>query len=63
MCLRGFFKSTITSLEELLPLLSRKIQTLSFAGISRKRWFDFLTKNNISGNDLVVPIGKALYFH
>ena len=58
-----FFESAITELKELLPLLSRKIQTVSYAGISRECWHDFLTKNNVSGIDRVVPIGKSLDFN
>lgn len=57
-----FFESVIVELEELLPLLSRKIQTISYAGISRERWRNFLTKSNVPGIDRVVPIGKALDF-
>ena len=57
-----FFESAIAELEELLPLLSRKIQTVSYAGISSECWRDFLTKNNVSGIDRIVPIGQALDF-
>jgi hypothetical protein len=58
-----FFESAIAELEELLPLLSRKIQTVSYAGISCDRWRDLLIKNNVSGIDRVVPIGKSLDFN
>lgn len=58
-----FFESAIAELEELLPLLSRKIQTVSYAGISSERWRAFLRKNNVSGIDRVVPIGKSLDFN
>lgn len=58
-----FFESAIAELEELLPLLSRKIQTISYAGISNERWRDLLIKNNVSGIDRVVPIGKSLDFN
>lgn len=58
-----FYESAITEMKELLPLLSRKIQTVSYAGISRKQWMEFLKKNNVSGIDRVVPFGKALNFH
>ena len=57
-----FFESAIAELDELLPLLSRKIQTITYTGISRERWREFLTKNNVPGIDRVVPIGKALDF-
>jgi acyl-CoA reductase-like NAD-dependent aldehyde dehydrogenase len=57
-----FFESSILDLEELLPLLSRKIQTVSYAGISIERWREFLTSNYVAGIDRVVPIGNALDF-
>lgn len=57
-----FFESAIAELDELVPLLSRKIQTISYTGISGERWRDFFTKNNVSGIDRVVPVGKALDF-
>ena len=57
-----FFESLITELEELLPLFSRKIQTISYVGISCDLWRDFFSKNNVTGIDRVVPVGMALNF-
>lgn len=58
-----FFESAIAELEDLLPLLSRKIQTISYAGIRCERWRNLLIKNNVPGIDRVVPIGKSLDFN
>ena len=58
-----FFESVITELEELRPLLSRKIQTISYVGISCDLWRDFFSKNIVTGIDRVVPVGMALNFN
>jgi hypothetical protein len=57
-----FFEASIRELKELLPILSRRIQTVSYYGISNEAWRKFLTKCQVSGIDRVVPIGKALDF-
>lgn len=57
-----FFESKISCLDELLPLLSRQIQTVSYIGISLDQWRDFLLTRPVAGIDRVVPVGKALDF-
>ena len=57
-----FYECKISSLDEILPLLNRKIQTISYFGISNLEWKDFLQKNKPKGIDRVVPIGNALDF-
>lgn len=58
-----FFESSLSHLEDMLPLLSRKIQTVSYFGIEKEVWTNFLIKNNTQGIDRIVPFGRALDFN
>lgn len=55
-----FFQSTIASLEELLPLLSPEMQTLTCGGLDPRQTACFLAKHRAKGIDRVVPLGQAL---
>ena len=57
-----FFEAAIAELDDMLPLLSRQIQTVSYVGITPEQWSNFLVTQNIVGIDRVVPVGKALDF-
>lgn len=57
-----FYESRIASLPELLPLLSRKIQTLSYCGVTTEQLVDFVDTWPLRGIDRIVPFGKALEF-
>ena len=57
-----FFESSINELDELLPLLSRQIQTVIYAGMPREQMQNFLSTRQVAGIDRVVPVGKALDF-
>ena len=57
-----FFEGSISTLDDLIPLISRKIQTLSYIGITLNQWKKFLTNQSVAGIDRVVPAGKALDF-
>lgn len=62
-CGAGLFHETnIVSLDELAPLLSRKIQTVSYFGVAISQWHEFLRRNVAKGVDRVVPVGHALDF-
>jgi hypothetical protein len=55
-------ESGIAHLSDLAPLLSRRVQTVSQAGIGRDDWANFLQQHDARGIDRVVPVGQALDF-
>ena len=57
-----FYESSINDLDDLLPLLSRQIQTVIYAGILREQLKNFLSARQVAGIDRLVPVGKALDF-
>lgn len=57
-----FYETKISSFEQLLPSMNRKIQTLTYAGFSPEILKAFCTSNRCQGIDRIVPIGKALDF-
>ncbi len=57
-----FYETTIQSFEELLPSMSRAIQTVTYAGLSVDTMRTFLTEHVCAGIDRIVPIGQALEF-
>ncbi|WP_066731792.1 acyl-CoA reductase [Cupriavidus sp. D384] len=57
-----FFESSLDSLDAMRPLLSRTVQTLSYAGVETQRLRDFIAANPLAGIDRVVPFGHALDF-
>jgi hypothetical protein len=57
-----FFESSLSSLEELRPLLNRTVQTLSYAGFSQDEFRAFIQAEPIAGIDRIVPMGQALNF-
>lgn len=59
----GYFNEyDATELSELVPLINRKVQTLSFYGIDRHDLLQFVLENRLTGIDRIVPIGKTLDF-
>jgi hypothetical protein len=62
--LRGYwgtvFNFNLESLEEFLPIISEKMQTLSYFGLCPNELVQFMLKNQIRGIDRIVPIGKTL---
>lgn len=57
-----FMESVIPTLSALRPLLSRKVQTITYAGLTRDEIQSFVTEAPISGIDRFVPFGQALDF-
>ncbi len=55
-----FYECRIQRLDQLLPLLSPKIQTLTAAGTDLSEIAQFLQKKGAGGVDRVVPVGRAL---
>lgn len=58
-----FYFQGITQLTDLIPLISAKVQTLSYYGIDKGLLADFVGRLNGRGVDRVVPVGKALDFN
>ncbi|ELA00687.1 hypothetical protein Cmtc_22010 [Cupriavidus sp. TKC] len=57
-----FFESSIDRLEAMRPLLSRTVQTLSYAGIETRALSEFVAAEPLAGIDRIVPFGRALDF-
>ena len=55
-----FFQGSVQSLEDILPLLSPKVQTLVCGGLDTEETARFLAERQAAGVDRVVPIGRAL---
>ena len=57
-----FFETAVLSLQALLPAMSRRVQTLTYAGISAESLRESFQSHLCNGVDRVVPIGRALDF-
>jgi len=58
-----FYTKSIRGLEELLPYINPKIQTLSYFGLDRNEIDSIIRLTSGKGIDRLVPVGKALDFH
>lgn len=62
-CSSGYFNEfVIESLDEILPVINRKYQTLSYFGISENEFLIWVAKSNPIGIDRIVPIGRTMDF-
>jgi hypothetical protein len=57
-----FFVKHITAMDQLIPLIGRKIQTLSYFGLSRDEVATLARMTYGRGIDRIVPVGSALNF-
>mgnify|MGYP003584338726 CR=1 FL=1 len=57
-----FFERHAASLHEIVPLVTRRYQTLSYLGLDHKHLRDFVLDNGLTGIDRVVPLGRTLDF-
>lgn len=57
-----FFESRIAHLGDLRPLLSRKVQTVSYLGMQPEQLRAFVREAPLAGVDRFVPVGSALDF-
>lgn len=55
-----FFQKNIKKLSDLKKFITKKCQTISYYGITKKEFKSLLTKNTPLGVDRIVPIGNAL---
>jgi hypothetical protein len=57
-----FYEARVNSLDSLSPLLSRKVQTIGYFGVTENDWREFVVNQIPAGIDRIVPIGQALDF-
>jgi hypothetical protein len=57
-----FYEYDAATLEEILPVCTRKCQTLSFIGFDANELRDFIMKAAPFGIDRIVPVGKTMDF-
>jgi hypothetical protein len=57
-----FHECQMSDLAGLLPLLSRRVQTLVHHGFPAAAWHEFLQRHLPRGIDRIVPLGEALSF-
>lgn len=55
-----FYELTIHDLEEILPYLNEKVQTIATEGIKPKIIQEWILKHSVRGVDRIVPFGKTV---
>lgn len=55
-----FYEYSLKSLDELIPLITQKYQTITYFGPDPEKLRDFVIKNRLSGIDRIVPVGAAM---
>ncbi len=59
----GYFNEfDATSIDEIVPIVTRKFQTLAYYGVGKTELQHFILKHRLVGIDRCVPIGKTLNF-
>lgn len=62
-CACGYFSEyTIGSLDEIVPIVSIKYQSLGYFGFAKDELHDFVIRNRFQGFDRIVPIGETTAF-
>jgi hypothetical protein len=57
-----FFEYELTDLEQILPIVSRRYQTLSYTGLEKVSLQSLVIQGRALGIDRIVPIGRTLEF-
>jgi hypothetical protein len=57
-----FFEYELAELKQILPIVSRRYQTLSYAGLDKAVLQALVTRGRALGIDRIVPIGRTLEF-
>lgn len=57
-----FYECNLDSLEEIVSICTRKLQTLSYVGLDPDRLREFVIENGLFGIDRVAPMGKTMDF-
>ena len=62
-CAGGFYLEYDTdNLTDIVPVVTRKFQTLSYLGMDAAELQSFVVQNGLSGIDRIVPVGKTANF-
>ena len=62
-CACGYFsEKTISSLDEIAPIVNIKYQSLGYYGFGKEELRDFVIRNRFQGLDRIVPIGETTTF-
>lgn len=62
-CAGGFFlEYAADSLEDLIPVVKRKYQTLSYLGLDKEALVRFVRQNRLTGIDRIAPVGSTMDF-
>lgn len=62
-CNNGYFNEiNITHIDEILPLINSKYQTLSYFGFEKEELSNFIAQYKPSGIDRIVPFGRTMDF-
>lgn len=62
-CACGYFSEmTINSLDEIVPIVNIKYQSLGYYGFDKEELRDFVIRNRFQGLDRIVPIGETTAF-
>ncbi len=57
-----FYETEVKSFDELMPLMTKKYQTIAYYGYTRKGMIETVQESMPIGIDRIVPIGKSLDF-
>lgn len=55
-----FFEYEAESLDEIVPVLNKKCQTISVLGVDKKALMDIVFKYGVRGVDRIVPLGQTM---
>lgn len=55
-----FFQYTVSSLDEIIPIMNKKCQTVAVLGLDKNDIVDFLMKKGVRGIDRVVNVGDTM---
>lgn len=55
-----FYEYALNNLEEIIPFITDKFQTLAYFGIEPEQLQNFVIENRLRGIDRIVPVGKAM---
>lgn len=62
-CACGYFSEFVaSSLDEIVPIINNKYQTMAYYGFDKQRLTRLVLENNITGIDRIVPIGTTSDF-
>ena len=62
-CGSGYFNEvTVSSLDELSPVINRKFQTIGYIGFSKEELDNWLKRSKPLGVDRIVPVGRTMDF-